>query len=123
LAAGTVGFDKRCDGGGKNCRDRVGKRDLRERQRQNGLDADRSQMETPALPGLRKGASVGLMPVAELVVIPRIQCGQLSDDDMVSDLDEGEVRIYGWPSPAALGCIVFWKLSFHVFEGLISFEV
>lgn len=109
LATGTLGFDMRCNGDGKNSMDRVGKHDLRQRQRRNGLDADQYQMETPPVPGLRKGASVGLMPIAELVVIPRIQCGQLSDDDMVSDLDEGEVRICGWPSPASLRCIIFLK--------------
>lgn len=111
LAAGALGFDMRCNGGGKNSKDRVGKRDLRQRQRQHGLGADRSQMEPPAVPGLRRGASVGLMPVAELVVIPRIQYEQLTDDDLVSDLDEGEVRIYEWPSAAALS--LFFFLSSH----------
>ena len=45
-----------------------------------------------------RGAGAGLggvpiIPIAELVVVPRIEFGQLTDDEMSSDLDEGEVRL------------------------------
>lgn len=44
--------------------------------------------------GRWRNAPVGPIPIADLVVVPRIEYGLLTDDELGSDLDEGEVRGY-----------------------------
>ena len=58
------------------------------------------QLRPDVVPGRWKNDSVGPVPIADLVVVPRIEFGQLTDDELGSDLDEGEVR----PDPYHTSC-------------------
>lgn len=46
------------------------------------------------LPYARRRPTASLLPAPKLLVVPRIEFGELTDDELVSDLDEGEVSIF-----------------------------
>lgn len=103
----TTGNGDGLTGGGGKLRQQ---RQLRERQRRHRLSSlvvrrgGDERTASAVVPPI-------IIPIADLVVVPRIEFGQLTDDEMSSDLDEGEVRVRF----IILCCYYFVLFYFYLF--------